>query len=128
MDEPVRKSQRKRIPSSKLSASASSSSDDDDNDPTTALLKMKSSPVKQISDEPPSSQGTFQSSQSTLPFSLPSDDDDDDDDSSAVLSSSSPSQLSGLFNLKPMAAATPSAAQFAEPSSADKVEGKQIIY
>ena len=126
MDEPVRKSQRKRIPSSKLSASASSSSDDDDNDPTTALLKMKSSPVKQISDEPPSSQGTFQSSQSTLPFSLPSD--DDDDDSSAVLSSSSPSQLSGLFNLKPMAAATPSAAQFAEPSSADKVEGKQIIY
>ena len=125
MDEPVRKSQRKRIPSSKLSASASSSSDDDDNDPTTALLKMKSSPVKQISDEPPSSQGTFQSSQSTLPFSLPSD--DDDDDSSAVLSSSSPSQLSGLFNLKPMAAATPSAAQFAEPSSADKVEGKQII-
>ena len=125
MDEPVRKSQRKRIPSSKLSASASSS-DDDDNDPTTALLKMKSSPVKQISDEPPSSQGTFQSSQSTLPFSLPSD-EDDDDDSSAVLSSSSPSQLSGLFNLKPMAAATPSAAQFAEPSSADKVEGKQII-
>ena len=126
MDEPVRKSQRKRIPSSKLSASASSSSDDDDNDPSTALLKMKSSPVKQISDEPPSSQGTFQSSQSTLPFSLPSD--DDDDDSSAVLSSSPPSQLSGLFNLKPMAAATPSAAQFAEPSSADKVEGKQIIY
>ena len=127
MDEPVRKSQRKRIPSSKLSASASSSSDDDDNDPTTALLKMKSSPVKHISDEPPSSQGTFQSSQSTLPFSLPSD-EDDDDDSSAVLSSSSPSQLSGLFNLMPMAAATPSAAQFAEPSSADKVEGKQIIY